>query len=350
MLILNSAPRFGCRLLGYASATPHLPLLDKMFNGTDSRSFASQSKTMFPEEGLQNIWTMERLIPKVSDWINKDGIGAIAYDKNKACAVANHHAGPATEVLGKGSTWLKLPKVFSNVLGHIRAVTAGVVSLANTQPFHLGKLIFQHNGDLGDQLFSPAFRQRIKQNLPEFKLGDKPSDSKLLFAALASELRLRYGTIDPSKISAQDIQQTFYDICHYGTSQNPLDIVGLDPKVTNIPIHGEMDWSGASNFILSTGNDMYAYRKHLSLWVATIQNEQGDVLHTMIQSEPTQNLEEVSPIPGQKIKWTEVPNNHVLHVHTKPDGKQYLELTPFARLAQSSKPLQLTSQKLQQSA
>jgi Glutamine amidotransferases class-II len=352
--------RFGCRLFAYASNSPSKEVIQQALH-ENPRSLVQQSQSMFPlpyvapstkgsaspAEPINelDLHHEEGLNPEVSKWVNQDGVGIYFNGQQMLSADANKHAGAAIDVLKpeETNTWLNFKQPFKAVLAHIRATTAGVTNLANTQPFHHGNLVFAHNGDLGRQIFNGSYRSRITSIMPGFDLGVEPSDSKLLFGTLLSELQLRYNTADPDKLTPDQLQQTLFDVCDHGTSLNPLDIVSLDPEVTNIPVHGEMDWSRASNFILSAGDDMYAYRRHLSLVFAPILDEKGNVTQTLIQSEATRNMK---TIKGEPLAWYTVPDEHMLHVHTNKDGQQYIELVPFARLNAKSTPLHLLNQKL----
>lgn len=78
---------------------------------------------------------------------------------------------------------IKSPLVF----GHVRATTAGSLSLDNCHPFSYGKLMFMHNGSIGQ---FPLLKRRLQQNLPDvaFNMVQGNTDSEWAFALFISML------------------------------------------------------------------------------------------------------------------------------------------------------------------
>ncbi|KAI3621908.1 glutamine amidotransferase [Moniliophthora roreri] len=78
---------------------------------------------------------------------------------------------------------IKSPLVF----GHVRATTAGSLSLDNCHPFVHGKLMFMHNGGIAD---FHLIKRRLQSTLPDavFNTVQGNTDSEWAFALLLSKL------------------------------------------------------------------------------------------------------------------------------------------------------------------
>lgn len=284
--------------------------------------------------GLMNVVAAELLNPEVSLWHNKDGAGItntrqLQQASFKSAARITSQKKPLTQ-------WLKPAlKKDAALLTHIRATTSGKVCLDNTQPFTYGNLAFAHNGSLNMDWFTPI-QQGVLADLPsEVVLQPDASDTKRTFATFVAELQHR---CPQQKPTSEDIRQAFFDVCEYAFQHQPEDIVALAPDKTHIPTQGQLDWTGASNFILTHGQDIYALRHKLGLWYAPIKNRQGKITSTLIQSEPTQGLKDPTH-PQKLLQWYEVPDDSLLHVKSGESGLQTLTLLPGRLLRKTAKPL-----------
>ncbi|KAF8898794.1 nucleophile aminohydrolase [Infundibulicybe gibba] len=78
---------------------------------------------------------------------------------------------------------IKSPMVF----GHVRATTAGSLSLDNCHPFVHGKLMFMHNGGIAD---FQLIKRRLQNSLPDvaFNMVQGNTDSEWAFALFLSHL------------------------------------------------------------------------------------------------------------------------------------------------------------------
>ncbi|KAF8632548.1 hypothetical protein AX15_001763 [Amanita polypyramis BW_CC] len=78
---------------------------------------------------------------------------------------------------------IKSPLVF----GHVRATTEGSLSLDNCHPFVYGKLMFMHNGSIGD---FPRIKRKLQSTLPDiaFNAVHGNTDSEWAFALFLSKL------------------------------------------------------------------------------------------------------------------------------------------------------------------
>ncbi|KAF8642391.1 hypothetical protein AX16_009659 [Volvariella volvacea WC 439] len=78
---------------------------------------------------------------------------------------------------------IKSPLVF----GHVRATTAGSLSLDNCHPFVYGKLMFMHNGGISD---FQTIKRKLQSVLPDdaFNMVQGNTDSEWAFALFVSKL------------------------------------------------------------------------------------------------------------------------------------------------------------------
>jgi glutamine amidotransferase len=73
-------------------------------------------------------------------------------------------------------------------MAHVRASTGGGVSRLNCHPFHLGRYLFIHNGQVGD---FPRLRRGMEAQLPDalYDLRRGATDSELLFLLVMAHLQ-----------------------------------------------------------------------------------------------------------------------------------------------------------------
>lgn len=72
-------------------------------------------------------------------------------------------------------------------MAHVRAATGGGVSRLNCHPFHFGRFLFIHNGQVGD---FPRLRRALEAQLPDafYDLRRGATDSELLFLLLMARI------------------------------------------------------------------------------------------------------------------------------------------------------------------
>lgn len=77
-------------------------------------------------------------------------------------------------------------------MAHVRAATGGGVSRQNCHPFHLGRYLFIHNGQVGD---FPRLRRRMEAQLPDelYDLRRGATDSELLFLLMMARVQAGAG-------------------------------------------------------------------------------------------------------------------------------------------------------------
>ncbi len=121
------------------------------------------------------------------------------------------------------------------LIAHVRKRTVGAVSLENTHPFQRGDWVFAHNGTVEDQehLRRGSSGRRLQELTGQ-------TDSELLFSYLLTRL----DDVDASSLEAVSGA--------LGRLVAELDSL---PRV------------GAVNFLLSNGEDLFAYRRGRTLFV-----------------------------------------------------------------------------------
>ncbi len=73
------------------------------------------------------------------------------------------------------------------LFAHVRAATEGEVSEANCHPFHFGKYLFMHNGEIGEfQRIKRTLRRRLSDPIYDWLRGQ--TDSEHLFALFLQNL------------------------------------------------------------------------------------------------------------------------------------------------------------------
>ncbi|KQW51248.1 MULTISPECIES: class II glutamine amidotransferase [unclassified Roseateles] len=83
-------------------------------------------------------------------------------------------------------------------MAHVRAATGGGVSRQNCHPFHLGRYLFIHNGQVGD---FPRLRRRLEAQLPDelYDLRRGATDSELLFLLMMARMQDGAGVEEASR-------------------------------------------------------------------------------------------------------------------------------------------------------
>ncbi|KAL5535387.1 DUG3 [Sanghuangporus sanghuang] len=122
--------------------------------------------------------------------INGDGFGVGWYDSvydeelgSQPCIFTSVTPAWNNVNLTRLAEKIKSPLVFA----HVRATTAGSLSLDNCHPFVHGKLMFMHNGAIAE---FPRIKRRLQSTLPDeiFNVPNGNTDSEWAFALFLSKL------------------------------------------------------------------------------------------------------------------------------------------------------------------
>ena len=88
-------------------------------------------------------------------------------------------------------------------MAHVRAATGGGVSRLNCHPFHLGRHLFIHNGQVGG---FARLRRRLEALLPDdlYELRRGATDSELLFLLIMARVQEGTGVVEAIRAMLRD--------------------------------------------------------------------------------------------------------------------------------------------------
>ncbi|KAF7306887.1 Glutamine amidotransferase type-2 domain-containing protein [Mycena indigotica] len=226
--------------------------------------------------------------------MNGDGFGVGCHASSR---VSRRH--------GIISTSKDLPKKIKSplVFGHVRATTAGSLSLDNCHPFKYGKLMFMHNGAIAEW---ELIKRRLQRDLPDFayNMAQGNTDSEWAFAVFLSKL--------PDANA-----RTF--------SHDVLRRAMLDTIAT---LNGYAEAAGVTepslmNFCLTDGDTVVATRyissdkdEAASLWFSSgttfsEDTEGGGGHYRMAKADKRENIIMVAsePLTFERADWMEIKTN-----------------------------------------
>ncbi|KAH8835298.1 N-terminal nucleophile aminohydrolase [Flagelloscypha sp. PMI_526] len=244
--------------------------------------------------------------------MNGDGFGVGWYDSqfdeelgNQPCIFTSVTPAWNNVNLTRLAEKIKSPLVF----GHVRATTAGSLSLDNCHPFKFGKLMFMHNGGLADFL---KIKRRLQSFLSDeiFNAIQGNTDSEWAFGLLLSKLK------DPSAL-------TF--------TPDELRIAMLETIQTLNLIAEEADITEPSlmNFCVTDGETVVASRyissrtdEAASLWFSsgTTFSEYAEGGHyKMSKEDKRENIIMVAsePLTFERADWMEIKTNNMVVITPK---------------------------------
>jgi predicted glutamine amidotransferase len=142
------------------------------------------------------------------------------------------------------------------LIAHVRKRTIGPVGLENTHPFQRGRWVFAHNGTIPD--------------LDVLRRGASPARSDEILGATDSEVFFAYllTFLDASG----DADRATADQVDAALRRAVLELSAAGPL-------------GAANFLLSNGDDLYAFRRGRPLHV--LQRRPGDAIRASRRSPET---------------------------------------------------------------
>jgi predicted glutamine amidotransferase len=144
-----------------------------------------------------------------------------------------------------------------SMVAHIRKRTVGPIGVENTHPFRRGRWVFAHNGTIEDM---GALRERTSPaRLAE--IGGA-TDSELFFAYLLARLDAQDGGAEGASPAAVETA-----------------LVHVSAELRASPSFA------ASNFLLSNGRELYAFRRGRSLFA--LERKPGDAVRPSRRSPET---------------------------------------------------------------
>lgn len=200
---------------------------------------------------------------------------------------------------------IKSPLVF----GHVRATTAGSLSLDNCHPFVHGKLMFMHNGGIAD---FHLMKRRLQKDLPDvaFDMVQGNTDSEWAFALFLSKLPDCNARSFTSETLRQAMAETIATLNDYAEE---FDIT--EPSLMNFCVtDGE---SVVVTRYISSKKDEAA-----SLWFSsgTEFSEYAEGGHyKMSKADKRENIIMIAsePLTFERADWMEIKTNHMVIITPK---------------------------------
>lgn len=244
--------------------------------------------------------------------INGDGFGVGWYDSvhdeelgSQPCIFTSVTPAWNNVNLVRLAEKIKSPLVFA----HVRATTAGSLSLDNCHPFVHGKLMFMHNGGIAD---FPRIKRKIQQTLPDeiFNVVKGNTDSEWAFALLLSKLP----DANAHSFTTNTLKQAMLDtIAHLNALAEEAGIE--EPSLMNFCVtDGE---SVIVTRYISSRQDEAA-----SLWFSsgTTFSEYAPGGHyKMSKADKRENIIMIAsePLTFEKADWMEIKTNNMVVITPK---------------------------------
>ncbi|KAI0048371.1 N-terminal nucleophile aminohydrolase [Auriscalpium vulgare] len=200
---------------------------------------------------------------------------------------------------------IKSPMVFA----HVRATTAGSLSLDNCHPFVYGKLMFMHNGSIEN--FS-KIKRRLQQELPDdiFNVVQGNTDSEWSFALFLSKLP----RADAPSFTHEELRKAMLETIA-SLNQFAEEAGVTQPSLMNFCIT-DGDSVVATRYV-SSRNDEAA-----SLWFSsgTAFSEYAEGGHyKMSKADKRENIIMIAsePLTFEKADWMEIKTNYMIVITPK---------------------------------
>ncbi|CDO71630.1 hypothetical protein BN946_scf184911.g100 [Trametes cinnabarina] len=237
--------------------------------------------------------------------INGDGFGVGWYD-----SVYDEELGSQpcifTSVTPKKQYLMELASHHS---AHVRATTAGTLSLDNCHPWSYGKLMFMHNGGIAE---FPKIKRKLQMALPDelFNMVTGNTDSQWAFALLLSKLP------DPKARSFTPavLQKAMLDtIAHINALLEEHDIT--EPSLMNFCVT-DGETVVATRYISSRTEEA------ASLWFSsgsTFSEYAPGGHYKMSKTDKRENIIMIAsePLTFEKADWMEIRTNHMVVITPK---------------------------------
>ncbi|KAI0655157.1 N-terminal nucleophile aminohydrolase [Cubamyces menziesii] len=200
---------------------------------------------------------------------------------------------------------IKSPLVFA----HVRATTAGTLSLDNCHPWSYGKLMFMHNGGIAE---FPKIKRKLQMALPDelFNMVTGNTDSQWAFALLLSKLPDPQARCFTPAILQKAMLET---IAHINKLLEEHDIT--EPSLMNFCVT-DGETVVATRYISSRTEEA------ASLWFSsgsTFSEYAAGGHYKMSKTDKRENIIMVAsePLTFEKADWMEIRTNHMVVITPK---------------------------------
>jgi len=195
------------------------------------------------------------------------------------------------------------------VFAHVRATTAGTLSLDNCHPFIHGKLMFMHNGNIEE---FPKIKRRLQALVPDevFNAVKGNTDTEWSFALFLSKLP----DANASSFTYIELKQAMLDtITTLNSLADELNIT--EPSLLNFCVT-----DGES--VVATRYVSSRHEEAASLWFSsgTTFSEYADGGHyKMSKTDKRENIIMIAsePLTFEKADWMEIKTNFMVVVTPK---------------------------------
>ncbi|GBE78000.1 N-terminal nucleophile aminohydrolase [Sparassis latifolia] len=250
--------------------------------------------------------------------INGDGFGVGWYDStydeelgSQPCIFTSVTPAWNNVNLVRLAEKIKSPLVFA----HVRATTAGSLSLDNCHPWSFGKLMFMHNGGIAE---FPRIKRKLQTSVSDelFNMVTGNTDSQWAFALFLSKLPDPHATsFTPETLRCA----MFETISHINVLTEEAGIT--EPSLLN--------------FCVTDGESVIATRyissrreEAASLWFSsgTTFSEYAEGGHyRMSKTDKRENIIMVAsePLTFEKADWMEIRTNHMVVITPKMNILQF---------------------------
>jgi len=201
---------------------------------------------------------------------------------------------------------IKSPLVF----GHVRATTAGSLSLDNCHPFIHGRLMFMHNGGIAD---FPLFKRNLQADLSDvaFNTVQGNTDSEWAFAVFLSKLP----DADAKSFTTAQLRdamfKTIASLNHYAEEMGITE-----PSLMNFCVT-DGETVIATRYVSSKTDEA------ASLWFSsgTTFHEYGDIggHYKMSKADKRENIIMIAsePLTFERADWMEIKTNNMVVITPK---------------------------------
>jgi predicted glutamine amidotransferase len=196
------------------------------------------------------------------------------------------------------------PKIQSDcILAHVRAASQGDVTEFNCHPFHHGKYLFMHNGDIEDFM---KIRRALLDGLSNeaFEEIGGQTDTEHLFAVFMDELKKSNLTNPSPEEMANALEQSIHYVQELKVKYNASPDSYINAVVTNGDVLVAVRYVSSPELVAST------------LYYASGGEYEceGDACR-MRQDDTTKAVLVVSEkLTSYHHEWTEIPVNNILTV------------------------------------
>ncbi|KAF4622977.1 hypothetical protein D9613_001764 [Agrocybe pediades] len=200
---------------------------------------------------------------------------------------------------------IKSPLVF----GHVRATTAGSLSLDNCHPFVHGKLMFMHNGGIAE---FQTIKRRLQQDLPDcaFDMVQGNTDSEWAFALFLSKLPDCNARSFTSEVLRKAMVDTIATLNSYAeeydiTEPSLMNFCVTDGESVVVTRYISSKTDEAASLWFSSGTEFSEYAEGGHYKMSKADKRENII---MIASEP---------LTFERADWMEIKTNHMVVITPK---------------------------------